>query len=206
MDAFDISSLVEGQAAVGCQSTKCEGSSKGQAGQSTINSEDGAANTSATTSEPEEMAVPKFWNQDSRKPQYEIKVERPEHRAICILAAQGLTSTEIAEQTGYTTACIQNVRKQEWAQSYIAHLMEKTGRKAVMSELQGAAKEAAELIIKSIRGELMGQKPADRCKDAHKLLDRLYGTAPQIVMHGNVDAAELSDEELAATIASGNSQ
>lgn len=161
--------------------------------------------TQATTTEPEIEAVPKFWNQDKRKPQHVIQVERPEHRAICILAAQGFTSTEIAEQTGYTTACIQNVRKQEWAQSYIAQLMEKSGRKAVMSELQGAAREAAQLLVKSIRGELPDQKPADRCKDAHKLLDRLYGTAPQIVMHGNVDAAELSDEELAATIASGNS-
>lgn len=158
-----------------------------------------------TTTEPSIGDVPKFWNQDKRKPQHVIQVERPEHRAICILAAQGLTSTEISEQTGWTTATIQNVRKQEWAQAYIAQLMEKAGRKQVMSELQGAAKDAAALIIKSVRGELADQKPADRCKDAHKLLDRLYGTAPQVVMHGNVDVNDLTDEELAATIASGNS-
>ena len=158
-----------------------------------------------TTTEPSIADAPKFWNQDKRKPQHVIQVERPEHRAICILAAQGLTSTEISEQTGWTTATIQNVRKQEWAQAYIAQLMEKAGRKQVMSELQGAAKDAAALIIKSVRGELADQKPADRCKDAHKLLDRLYGTAPQVVMHGNVDVNDLTDEELAATIASGNS-
>lgn len=158
-----------------------------------------------TTTEPSIGDVPKFWNQDKRKPQHVIQVERPEHRAICILAAQGLTSTEISEQTGWTTSTIQNVRKQEWAQAYIAQLMEKAGRKQVMSELQGAAKDAAALIIKSVRGELADQKPADRCKDAHKLLDRLYGTAPQVVMHGNVDVNDLTDEELAATIASGNS-
>ena len=158
-----------------------------------------------TTTEPSIADAPKFWNQDKRKPQHVIQVERPEHRAICILAAQGLTSTEISEQTGWTTATIQNVRKQEWAQAYIAQLMEKAGRKQVMSELQGAAKDAAALIIKSVRGELADQRPADRCKDAHKLLDRLYGTAPQVVMHGNVDVNDLTDEELAATIASGNS-
>lgn len=165
----------------------------------------GPAQITSTVTEPEFSDVPKFWNQDARKPQHVLKVERPEHRAICILAAQGFTSTEISEQTGWTTAMIQNVRKQEWAQTYIAHLMEKAGRKQVMNELQGAAKDAAALIIKSVRGELVDQKPADRCKDAHKLLDRLYGTAPQVVMHGNVDVNDLTDEELAATIASGNS-
>ncbi len=198
MEPFDISELVDGR-----NEPQANTNENPTVAQAAVGGQIAEATESATA--PEQQVAPKFWNQDKRKPQHVIQVERPEHRAICILAAQGFTSTEIAEQTGYTTACIQNVRKQEWAQSYIAQLMEKTGRKAVMAELQGAAKDAALLLVKSIRGELEDQKPADRCKDAHKLLDRLYGTAPQIVMHGNVDAAELSDEELAATIASGNS-
>ena len=186
MDPFDINDLLSEEQASGAgESTQAEG-------------------TSTSPASNVEEAAPRFFNQDKRKPQHVLQVERPEHRAICILAAQGLTSTEISEQTGWTTATIQNVRKQEWAQVYIAQLMEKAGRKSVMNDLQGAARDAAALIIKSVRGELADQKPADRCKDAHKLLDRLYGTAPQIVMHGNADAAELSDEELAATIASGN--
>lgn len=197
MDPFDINELLgEGQAQQQAESESTMPPAS-VAGESTQ-----AEGTS--TSPAIEEAAPRFFNQDKRKPQHVLQVERPEHRAICILAAQGLTSTEISEQTGWTTATIQNVRKQEWAQVYIAQLMEKAGRKSVMNDLQGAARDAAALIIKSVRGELEDQKPADRCKDAHKLLDRLYGTAPQIVMHGNADAAELSDEELAATIASGN--
>ena len=192
MDPFDINELLgEGQAQQQAE------------GESTMPPASGAGEGTSPANTVEETA-PRFFNQDKRKPQHVLQVERPEHRAICILAAQGLTSTEISEQTGWTTATIQNVRKQEWAQVYIAQLMEKAGRKSVMNDLQGAARDAAALIIKSVRGELEDQKPADRCKDAHKLLDRLYGTAPQIVMHGNADAAELSDEELAATIASGN--
>ena len=197
MDPFDIEDLMgEAQANTNESQTNRDA-------QRTVGAP--SAQATETSSEPSIADAPKFWNQDKRKPQHVIQVERPEHRAICILAAQGLTSTEISEQTGWTTATIQNVRKQEWAQAYIAQLMEKAGRKQVMSELQGAAKDAAALIIKSVRGELADQKPADRCKDAHKLLDRLYGTAPQVVMHGNVDVNDLTDEELAATIASGNS-
>lgn len=193
-EPIDISELVDGeeQAAVGRPAR-------------VAHSQESQTETPSMMEEVEgEETAPEFWNQDLRKPAHELKVERPEHRAICILAAQGFTTTEIAEQTGWTTATIQNVRKQPFAQKYIAHLMEKAGKKVVMSELQGAAKDAAELIIKSIRGEIEGQKPADRCKDAHKLLDRIYGTAPQVVRHEKGSAEDLTDEELAATIASGN--
>lgn len=202
MDPFDISDLLDELNEPQANTNKVQ--AVGANTNESVTAPEQAAKTE-TVSEPEITDVPKFWNQGARKPQHVIKVERPEHRAICILAAQGFTSTEISEQTGWTTAMIQNVRKQEWAQSYIAQLMEKAGRKQVMNELQGAAKDAAALIIQSVRGELADQKPADRCKDAHKLLDRLYGTAPQVVMHGNVDVNDLTDEELAATIASGNS-
>ena len=107
--------------------------------------------------------------------------------------------------TGFHSVTIQYVRKQPWAQKYIAELMERAGRKIVMNELTGAALDSARLIVKSVRGELCSHKQADRCKDAHKLLDRLYGVAPQTLLHGNIDPNELSDEEL-ATIATGTTK
>lgn len=105
--------------------------------------------------------------------------------------------------TGFSATTVQYVRAQPWAQKFISELMERAGRKVVMNELQGAALEAARLIVKSVKGELEDHKTADRCKDAHKILDRLYGTAPQVHINGNVDANELTDAEL-ATIATGN--
>ncbi len=144
-----------------------------------------------------------FFNQEECDPQYILKKERPEHRFICYLAAQGFTSTEIAKETGFTTAMIHYVRKQPWAQTFIANAMEKAGHKLVMQELQGSAREAAKKLVKIMRGEEEGAKVADIAKAANDILNRCYGTAPQVVMHSTVDPSNLTDEELAATVSTG---
>ncbi len=154
------------------------------------------------TNKTETNASP-FFNQEECDPQYVLKKERPEHRFICYLAAQGFTSTEIAKETGFTTAMIHYVRKQPWAQTFIANAMEKAGHKLVMQELQGSAREAAKKLVKIMRGEEAGAKVADIAKAANDILNRCYGTAPQVVMHSTVDPSNLTDEELAATVSTG---
>jgi len=156
-----------------------------------------------------DAATPFFGHGETASATYNPKKEQPHHRAICILLAQGFVPKEVAEMTGFTTVTINYVRAQPWALRLIAELMQKAGRKAVMSELQGAAVEAAKTLINTMRnneeGEAMGAKASDRAKAANDILNRLYGTAPQVVAHGNVNVAELTDDIL-ATIASGTNK
>jgi hypothetical protein len=153
----------------------------------------------------EPQAATPFFGQPTQSATYNPKKEQPHHRAIATLLAQGYVPKEVAEMTGFSSVTVQYVRAQPWAQTYIAELMQRAGRKVVMNELQGAALDAAKLIVQSVRGELIEHKQADRCKDAHKLLDRLYGAAPQTVIHGSISPTDLSDAEL-ATIATGTNQ
>jgi branched-subunit amino acid permease len=150
----------------------------------------------------EQEEVRPFWGFQEYPSTYSLQKEQPHHRAICIQLAQGYTTMEVAAMTGFSMVTVNYVKKQPWAQKYIAEMMERAGRKAVMNELHGGALAAAQLIVKSVKGELEDQKTSDRCKDAHKLLDRLFGSAPQTVLHGTIDPNDLSDEEL-ATIATG---
>jgi hypothetical protein len=158
--------------------------------------------------EPPIVAEPYFGQDDFSGAQYTLQKEEPQHRMICFLAAQGNTNTEIAEATGFTTACIAYVKKQPWAQKRIAELQERSGRSAVMGVLQGAALDAAKVIISVINNkdendQPMGAKAIERAKTANDLLNRLYGVAPIAPMTGSIAAQDLSDAELAATVASG---
>lgn len=157
----------------------------------------------------EEDVAPEFFGQQTESATYNPKKEQPHHRAICILLAQGYVPKEVSEMTGFTTVTVNYVRQQPWALKLIGELMQKAGRKAVMSELQGAAVEAARTLISTMRNqegeEAMGAKVADRAKAANDILNRLYGTAPQVVAHGNIDVKDLTDDVL-ATIAIGNSK
>jgi len=150
-----------------------------------------------STPPPEEEARP-FFQAREFAPQYILQQEQPQHRFICYLAAQGNTNTEIAEKTGYTTATIAYVKKQPWAVEQIALLMREAGREAVINELKGAALIAAKEVIAIIKNESGDAKASDRLKASDSLLNRLYGTATQVVAHTKLDPNELTDEELAA--------
>ena len=145
---------------------------------------------------------------------YNPKKELPHHRDICIRLARGDTVPEIAAETGWSKVMINYTRQQPWAQELIAQLQGEEGHKIVQATLTGAGLNAAKLIVASIEhslpgtkgfGKLEGHKVSDSCKDAHKLLDRLYGTAPQTVTvhHTKEDMEQLSTEEL-ENIARGN--
>lgn len=137
---------------------------------------------------------------------HELKTEQPHHRAILAFLAQGFSPKEVSEMTGWSNTMIQYTWKQPWAQAIIAELQSGAAKKAVDNVLNGVALEAAKLIAKSIKlghevadgGDgVSGHRLSDSTKDAHKLLDRLYGTAPQTVLHLNAeDMEQLSTEEL----------
>lgn len=156
-----------------------------------------------------------YFGQENFPPAYELQKEEPQHRVICLLAAQGFTTTEIAEQTGYTVMTIGYVKKQPWALQYIAALQDRAGFSIVKNVLQGAAIESAKTLIEVMRGYevneqgikvSIGGRIADRAKAANAILDRLYGVAPQTVLHGKVDLEEMSTEELQQIVMTGETK
>ena len=139
---------------------------------------------------------PTFFRAREFEPQFLLQKEEPHHRVICYLAAEGNTTTEIADKTGFTTATVAYVKKQPWALELIRTVQQRAGSDAVKQVLQGAAVDAAKTLVDVMSGRIEG-KACDRSKAANTILDRLYGTAPQLIMHGKVDPSDLSDEELA---------
>jgi hypothetical protein len=146
----------------------------------------------------EKIDAPPFFNPGD--PATILQREKPHHRAICILAAQGLTRGEIADQTGWHPTTIAYVLRQPWALTYVANVMEKSGRTLIMNQLQGVAANAARLLIESVDPtNPLGLKPDDRVKNAHKYLEKIGYTAPEV--HKFEGAEEMSKEELEAIVA-----
>lgn len=132
-------------------------------------------------------------------PAVELQREGTTHRAICYLAAQGLSNVEIAENLGVTATKVAYTKKQPWAAKFINELMDKHGRKAVIGVLHGAAAKAAQTMIDLMEGK-HGAKPEVRGKMAMEILNRTLGTNPTTVLHGDVDPNSLSDEQLAQKV------
>lgn len=160
----------------------------------------------STETQPREELRP-FFGVENHNPQ-ELKTEQPHHRAILALLAQGYTAKEVAKMTGFSSTTVQYTWKQPWAQDTIAELQQGAAKRAVESVLNGATLEAAKLIAESIKiGTKMtlgqtpveGHKLKDSTADAHKLLDRVFGTAVHNVRQlSEEDMQQLSTAELEA--------
>jgi DNA-binding MarR family transcriptional regulator len=138
-------------------------------------------------------APPDLFN--ARQPVYELQAERPEHRIICFLSAQGYSITEIAQKTGWTKVMVGYIVKQPWAKALILKEIHEKGGNAVALVLQREALPSIEKLIE-LRDSDESQKETQR-KAANDLLDRIYGKAAQLIVHQQADLDELSDEELA---------
>lgn len=134
----------------------------------------------------------------AKPPAYIMQEEKAQHRVIIYLAAEGNTITEISQITGFTTATIGYVLKQPWAQEQIQTIIAEKGGDKVELVLKGAALAAAEHLVNTISN---AQAPAAvRAKCANDVLDRIYGKAQQVILHGKADPSDLTDEDLAKHI------
>ena len=135
--------------------------------------------------------------QNRKKPYYENKQERPNHRIMIELAAKGYDVKEIAEMTGYTTVCVNNILRQPNLQ------------KCLVNEIRqqvSADEEVVEIIrknvVKSIQlyESVLNDPKAEmklKMEAAERLLNRRYGKPNQPINRGSdVDLNELPDSEL----------
>lgn len=141
---------------------------------------------------------------DNRKlPFYENKHERPAHRLMVELAAKGYDVNEIAERTGYTTVCVNNILRQPRLQKPLL--------KSIREQVS-ADEEVVEIIRRNVVNaaklyESVMNDPAkdvkERMEAAERFMNRRYGKPNQPINRGtDVDLNALSDSELAKMLPS----
>ena len=140
---------------------------------------------------------------NDRPPHYDIKHQKPEHRTIIFLKAEGNTNIEIARVMGMSAVAISNILRQPWARIQLLEEINKAGRNEVVAIFKGAAADVAQSMVDIIQSE--DTKASDKISAGHLILDRLFGKATQPMAHSfsDKDFNTMSDEEL-FKIASGN--
>lgn len=132
---------------------------------------------------------PLFGNQ---APAYDIKHERPEHRVITFLKAQGLSNREIAQRIGFTPTAVGYILKQPWARARLLQEIESAGRDGVNELLKGAVDDCVLTLI-DIQGDDKA-KTSDRIAASNSILDRFFGKPTQRVESINTNiTTKLSD-------------
>lgn len=134
-------------------------------------------------------------------PQYYIKYERPLHRLVIYLAANGLTMKEIAAKTEQSTVAISNILRQPWARAKMIEVMKETGEENIRDLLKPAAKDALLQIIKISKNEDGLVPAAVQLAASVNVVDRFLGKPTQPITTEEVAPEKLSDEELEARIA-----
>jgi len=113
---------------------------------------------------------------DNKRPTAEIQKERPEHRIIVYLKAQGRSNTEIAKITGYTQAWLTQICAQPWFKLQLTALLHEKGGDMVQNFLEGQVMNTLETLVE-IRDN--GDKDATRLAAANAILDRAFGKPTQ---------------------------
>lgn len=114
---------------------------------------------------------------NDKPPNLQILHERPEHRLIVYLKAQGLTNKEIAERTNYGYQWVCQIVRQPWFRQRFIEECQHTGRDAIKVFLEGEVMPSLE-TIRAIRDNA-DAKSSDRLNASNALLDRFLGKPTQ---------------------------
>lgn len=115
---------------------------------------------------------------NSKEPNLAVKHEKPEHRIVLFLKAQGLSNREISERTGYTQPWISQLLRQPWARERLIKEISSQGRDAVSEVIKAAAEDSVWTLI-DVRDT--APRPSDKLAAANSLLDRFLGKPTQKV-------------------------
>lgn len=107
--------------------------------------------------------------------------EKPEHRLIVYLKAQGHSNKEIADRTGYTQAWISQLTRQPWFRLRLVQELKEAGVDAIESVLKSTALDSVFTLV-DLRDDNSAPK-AVRAACANSLLDRFRGKPVQTVQH-----------------------
>jgi hypothetical protein len=120
------------------------------------------------------------------QPNLGIIHEKPEHRALVYMKAQGLSNRECCERTGYSDAWMSQICRQPWFRTALIRELKNAGVDAVRKCIQAAALDSVFTLI-DLRDDV--KAPASvRSRNADSLLDRYLGKATQHLEHSTPTA------------------
>lgn len=108
-----------------------------------------------------------------RTTQNAIVHEKPEHRIVLWLKAQGYSHKEVEKATGFSYSHICTIAAQPWFRERVGQIINELGRDAVKAKLQGEVLPSIELLT-SVRDNEKARH-ADRIAASRELLDRFLG-------------------------------
>jgi hypothetical protein len=119
-------------------------------------------------------------------------VEKPIHRAIAIMTAQGMSLSEIVTNTGMAAVTISQLQKKPW---FVDRVLTIQSSKALRVEdrLQKMASVAAEELYRLCT---TGKSERVRLSASTDILDRALGRAVQRTENYNASASELADLDM----------
>lgn len=130
-----------------------------------------------------------------------VKREKYKHRLVAILASKGTSYKEIAATVGYSEEYLHQLIQLPWVQDCIQSMQEGF-HETVQSVLVETSLDAACLLKEVVNNTKASNR--DRVTAAKIALDRVFGSAPQTIIHKqDVDVDKLSDEELAQIVTKG---
>lgn len=123
-----------------------------------------------------------FGQVETNPPNFAIIREKPEHRIIVYLKAQGMSNNEIAEKTHYTYQWVSQVTRQPWFRLRLTQELKEAGIDQVSAALRSSALDSVFTLI-DLRDDPSTPRAVRRsCADS--LLDRFLGKAVQKIETG----------------------
>ena len=138
---------------------------------------------------------------NAKEPNLQVKHEKPEHRYLLWMKAQGASNREIAEQSGYTEPWLSQVFRQPWAQAMLVQMLKESGKSVLDQTLmiiQGEVINSLQKLVE-VRDDPDSPKAVQRacCVD---IIEQFLGKPKQkveVAQGGSSDSVEELDKRLA---------
>jgi len=134
-------------------------------------------------------------------PEVTILNEKPIHRLMIYLHAQGASISDIAKHVGYSKVMVGQILRQPWARQRLIQLLNETGKDAVKHFLTNEVAPSLE-VLREVRDDT-SEKGNTRIMAASAILDRALGKPTVNVVTDNTNrnlpaSAAAIDAELAS--------
>ena len=133
-----------------------------------------------------------FYN--NRDPNLAIQHEKPEHRIVIFLKAQGMSNREIAQRTKFTEPWVSQILRQPWARRKLIDEIARAGKEPLSALIECQATDSVFTLVE-LRDDPDVESSVRRAA-ADSLLDRFLGKPTQKVETKNTNinvAAKLED-------------